>query len=60
MVLSDTVRMHRALRSAGVESDLHVYDGQNHGDYMQNLVRDVPESVDAQREISEFFDKHLE
>ena len=59
LLLSDTVRMHRALRKAGVQSDLHVYDGQTHGDYMQNLTRDVPECEDAQRELFKFFDKHL-
>ena len=59
LLLSDTVRMHRALRGAGVEADLHIYDGQTHGDYMQNLLRDVPECEDAQREVSRFFAKHL-
>ncbi|HEY5645224.1 MAG TPA: alpha/beta hydrolase [Pseudomonadales bacterium] len=59
LLLSDTVRMHRAFRLAGVQADLHVYDGQAHGDYMQNLLRDVPEAKDAQRELFEFFDKHL-
>ena len=47
------------LRRAGVEADLHVYDGQTHADYIQNLMRYVPESEDAQRELYEFFDKHL-
>lgn len=60
LLLSDTVRMHRALRKAGVKSDLHVYDGQTHGDYMQNLIRFVPESEDAQKELYTFFDEHLE
>ncbi|MDJ0681138.1 MAG: alpha/beta hydrolase [Xenococcaceae cyanobacterium MO_167.B52] len=60
LLLSDTVRMHRALRKAGVDANLHVYDGQTHADYMQNLVREVPECEDAQRELLEFFDKHLE
>ena len=59
LLLSDTVRMHRALRKAGVEADLHVYDGQAHADYMQNLTREVPECEDAQRELLDFFDKHL-
>jgi acetyl esterase/lipase len=59
LLLSDTVRMHRALRSAGVEAELHIYDGQTHGDYMQNLLREVPERADAQRELSGFFDQHL-
>jgi acetyl esterase/lipase len=60
LLLSDTVRMHRALRKAGVETDLLIYDGQTHGDYMQNLLRYVPESEDAQRELFEFFNKHLD
>lgn len=60
VLLSDTVRMHRALRAAGVGADLHVYDGQAHADYMQNLIRYVPESEDAQRELYAFFDEHLE
>ena len=59
LLLSDTVRMHRALREAGVQADLHVYDGQTHGDYMQNLTRNVPECADAQREVFDFFEKHL-
>ena len=60
LLLSDTVRMHRALRAAGVEAELHVYDGQVHGDYMRNLLTPVPEAADAQREIHAFFDAHLE
>jgi acetyl esterase/lipase len=59
LLLSDTVRMHRALRKAGVEADLHVYDGQTHADYLQNLIRHVPECEDAQQEVLKFFDKHL-
>jgi len=59
LLLSDTVRMHRALRQAGVKADLHVYDGQAHGDYLQSLTGFVPESEDAQRELYEFFDEHL-
>lgn len=60
LLLSDTVRMHRALRAAGVEADLHIYDGQAHGDYMQNLLRHVPEAQDAQRELKAFFEEHLQ
>lgn len=59
LLLSDTVRMHRALRKAGAEAQLHVYDGQSHGDYMQGLLHSVPECLDAQKEIYRFFDKHL-
>lgn len=59
LLLSDTVRMHRALRQAGVEADLHVYEGQSHGDYMAGAFSDAPESLDAQTEIFRFFDTHL-
>ncbi len=59
LLLSDTVRMHRALREADVEAQLHVYDGQSHGDYMQGLLHTVPESIDAQKEIFQFFDNYL-
>jgi monoterpene epsilon-lactone hydrolase len=59
VLLSDTVRMHRALRKAGVDADLHIYDGQAHGDYIQSLLGPVPESADAQRELFAFFDEHL-
>ncbi|WP_108890975.1 alpha/beta hydrolase [Shimia sp. Alg240-R146] len=60
LLLSDTVRMHRALRTADVEADLHVYDGQSHGDYMSGLFVDAPETQDALRELNTFFDLHLE
>jgi len=59
LLLSDTVRMLRALRAAGVEAVLHVYDGQAHGDYSQNPIRYVAECEDAQCELFEFFDGHL-
>ena len=59
LLLSDTVRMHRLLRSADVETELHVYDGQSHGDYMNGLVADMPESEDAIKEIGLFFNKHI-
>jgi acetyl esterase/lipase len=60
LLLSDTVRMHRALRSVGGIADLHVYDGQVHADYIQGALKDLPESDDAMRELFEFFDKHLD
>jgi acetyl esterase/lipase len=59
LLLSDTVRMHRLLRSADVETDLHIYDGQSHGDYMNSLLFDMPESDDALNELSQFFNKHI-
>ncbi len=59
LLLSDTVRMHRALRKAEVEAQLHVYEGQSHADYITGTSVDAPESRDAQEEIFRFFDKHL-
>ena len=59
LLLSDTVMMHRVLSQAGVQADLHVYEGQSHGDYMRGLVGPLPESRDAQAEIRRFFDEHL-
>lgn len=59
LLLSDTVRMHRHLRSADVDTDLHIYDGQSHGDYMSSLLFDMPESDDALNELRKFFDQHI-
>ncbi|MGR5351163.1 alpha/beta hydrolase [Vibrio sp. PNB22_2_2] len=59
LLLSDTVRMHRLLRSADVDTHLHVYDGQAHGDYMNGLIVDMPESDDALKELGLFFDKYI-
>ncbi|WP_061037979.1 alpha/beta hydrolase [Vibrio coralliirubri] len=59
LLLSDTVRMHRLLRSADVETDLHIYDGQSHGDYMSGILIDMPESEDAINELGQFFNKHI-
>ena len=55
LLLSDTVRVHRQLRRAGVEADLHVYEAQAHGHY----IRDSPESREAFEEMARFFRKHL-
>ena len=58
LLLSDTVLMHRALRKAGVTAELHVYEGQSHGDFGSSYP--APESLDAQKEINLFFTEHLE
>ncbi|WP_394246456.1 alpha/beta hydrolase [Vibrio profundi] len=59
LLLSDTVRMHRLLRSVDIETELHIYDGQSHADYLSGLLVDVPESNDALNELSKFFNKHI-
>ncbi len=57
LLLSDTVRVHCALRKAGVVAQLHVYDGQSHFDYGSTCS--APESLDAQAEVLRFFYKYL-
>jgi monoterpene epsilon-lactone hydrolase len=47
---------HEQLVKAGVETDLHVWEGLFHG-FFYNV--DVPESKDALNVIVKFFDKHL-
>ena len=57
LMLSDTVRVHRKLRSASVVADLHVYEGLSHGDYI--AVPNSPESHEHYAELNAFLLKHL-
>jgi monoterpene epsilon-lactone hydrolase len=57
LLLSNTVRTHRKLRQAGVEADLHVYEGQSHHQYTRSFPS--PEAADAMREIARFVDRRL-
>jgi len=54
--LSSAVYTDIQLTKAGVDSELHVWDGLLHGGY---LNPDVPESQDAIDFIVKFFDRHL-
>ncbi|HWZ82914.1 MAG TPA: alpha/beta hydrolase [Terriglobales bacterium] len=56
LLLSGTVNLHRAFRNAGVESELVVFDGLHHAFW--NEFR-MPESVEADHTIAEFFSRHL-
>jgi len=56
-VLSNTVRVHRKLRDAGVDALLEVYEGQSHAQYQ--FDDRVPETKKAFDEITGFFDRHL-
>ncbi|MBB5885537.1 alpha/beta hydrolase [Xanthomonas sp. LMG 8992] len=40
LFLSNTVRMHRALRRAGVPAELHVFEAMPHGGFMGNTPED--------------------
>ena len=55
LLLSCTVRLHRALRSAGIPADLHVYDAMWHGFPLMVPV----EGKDLDRETFEFFERNL-
>lgn len=57
LFLSNTVRVDRKLRDAGVKHELIVYEGQQHGVFLSGI--DVPEGVVALKDISTFFDKNL-
>lgn len=57
LLLSATARAHRKLRAAGVTSEMHVYEGMSHGDYL--LASTAPESRDALEEVARFFDRYL-
>ena len=58
MLLSDTVRTHRKLRTAGTVADLNVYEGVSHADYL--LVPDSTESHQVFAELNDFLLRHLE
>lgn len=57
LLLSNTVRVHRKLRDAGVESFLQVFEGQSHAHYLRDDT--APETKAAFKEIAGFFDKHM-
>ena len=57
LLLSNTVRVHRKLRQAGVDSILQVYEGQSHAHYLRDDT--APETKEVFAEIAAFFDKHM-
>jgi len=57
LLLSDTVRTHRKLRQAGVDAELHVFEGVSHGQYLTSFPS--PEAAEAMSEVTHFFDRHL-
>jgi len=57
LLLSNTVRVHRKLREAGVDAALQVFEGQSHAQFYRDDR--VPEVKEAFKEIAAFFDKHL-
>jgi epsilon-lactone hydrolase len=57
LFLSNTVRVHRKLRAAGVVADLIVFEGMSHAQYL--FAPDAPESKEYFGEVAAFFDKYL-
>jgi len=57
LLLSNTVRVHRKLREAGIEAQLEVFEGMSHAQYQ--FDDRAPETREAFGEITAFFDKHL-
>lgn len=56
-LLSDSVRLHRALRAAGKASRLEVYEGMPH--VFQPMLANAPEGRAAWTEIAGFWAEHL-
>jgi len=55
LLLSDTVRMHRALLRAGLEAELHVWEAMPHGGFGFTS----PEDHEIRAQFLKFIDKHL-
>jgi len=56
LLLSGTVNLHRGFVKAGVETELIVFDGLHHAFWNEFKI---PESVEADHMIADFFDRHL-
>jgi acetyl esterase/lipase len=56
LFLSNTVRMHRRLRAAGVASELHVFEAMPHGGFGGH----TPEDLDLAAEVKRFEEQHLQ
>jgi acetyl esterase/lipase len=51
LFLSNSVRIHRKLREAGVDAELHVWEAMPHGGF---LPGDAPENAEIQAEVARF------
>ncbi|WP_421715112.1 alpha/beta hydrolase fold domain-containing protein [Alteromonas stellipolaris] len=52
MFLSDTVRVNRKLRNANVRTQLEVFEGLSHADYV--VAYETPESLSVYQELKQF------
>ena len=53
LFLSNTVRMHRKLRNAGVDAELHVWEAMPHGGFGGG----APEDIEMRVEVRRFLDR---
>lgn len=53
LFLSDTVRVNRKLRESGIRTQLEVFEGLSHADYL--VAHNTPESIAIYKEIAQFF-----
>jgi acetyl esterase/lipase len=59
-LLSPAVYTHTQLVKAGVDAELHVWEGATHCSFAQPLGNpDFPENREAWKVITTFFDRHL-
>lgn len=56
LFLSNSVRLHRALRNAGMEAELHVWEAAPHGGFFQS---GAPEATEELAEQARFLAKYL-
>ena len=54
LFLSNAVRIHRKLRDAGVDAELHVWEAMPHGGFFG-----APEDTEMGVELRRFLAKHL-
>jgi acetyl esterase/lipase len=55
LFLSNSVLMHRKLRRAGIEAELHVWEAMPHGGFGFGAV---PENVEIGEEVRHFIGRH--
>ena len=53
LFLSDTVRVNRKFRECGIHTQLEVFEGLSHADYL--VAHNTPESVTVYKEVKQFF-----
>jgi epsilon-lactone hydrolase len=57
LLLSPTIMVHRKLRRAGIDAELHVYEGQSHSQYLFAPRSETTREIYG--DIARFFDKYL-